>query len=155
MGMDLTGLTELVNKQEERALLCAEQEATIIALREENKKLKDATIVVARETFNQKVREATEKFREMVNAMGEENKKLKEERDQARREAFWRMCEAYNGFHKNTDLRNPQWISEIKDAMEYHYDCCDADGSVEELHEGYIEWVGANETDPYGTNDDE
>jgi len=85
----------------------------------------------------------------------ESNKKLKEERDQARREAFWRMCEAYNGFHKNTDLRDPQWIGEIKDAMEYHYDCCDADGSVEELHEGYIEWVGANETDPYGTNDDE
>jgi len=48
-------------------------------LKEENKKLKNAKIVVARDAFQQKVRETTEKFREMVNAMGEENKKLKDQ----------------------------------------------------------------------------
>jgi len=50
-------------------------------LKEENKKLKDAMVVVARESFEQKVRSATEKFREAVNDLGEENKKLKEEND--------------------------------------------------------------------------
>ena len=44
----------------------------------------------------------------------EDMEKLKEELDKlrrmtvsARREAFWRMCESYNGFHNNTNIRDP------------------------------------------------
>lgn len=60
-------------------------EAEVEELKEEHEKLKNAKIVVARESFQQKVREASEKFREMVNDMGEENKKLKEDLDRMKR----------------------------------------------------------------------
>ena len=73
---------------------------------------------------------------------------LKEELAQANRVAFWRMCEAYNDFNKHTDLFDFYWRQGMRSAIEEHHD--KSLGSVEELHEGYCEWIG----DPPSDDDD-
>jgi len=86
----------------------------------------------------------------------EDMEKLKEELDKlrhmtvsARREAFWRMCESYNGFHSNTNIRDPQWLGEMDGMIDDRY--CDDTypglGTVEELQQGYRDWVGGEESE--------
>ncbi len=176
------------------------ERSKVSKLQEEIKELKDATVVVARETFQQKVRETTEKFRGMVNAMGEENKALSAENEQLKdftnwenhpalkhkvvldddhylehlgedgelihpeevkeleqlkgaykfqkQVSFWRMCESYNGFHKDTNLNDPEWLGEMDAMIEDRWDSnAWCDGTVEELQKGYRDWVGGEESE--------
>jgi len=103
-------------------------------LKEENKKLKDAKIVVARESFQQKVREATEKFREMVNAMGEENKKLKDDLERMKR---W----------TDRALRDNEELKEEKEILcKFLGGNYDEGSAVEEILKGYFseDFIKAN-----------
>ena len=78
----------------------------------------------------------------------EENKKLKEQLQYERKISFWRMCESYNGFHKNTNLRHPEWIAEMNAMIEDRWDSnAWCEGTVEELQKGYLEWVGGYQTE--------
>tara|TARA_R110001592_G_scaffold175778_1_gene415119 strand:- start:656 stop:982 length:327 start_codon:yes stop_codon:yes gene_type:complete len=90
--------------------------------------------------------EENKKLQEENKKLQEENKKLKEALKSEKQISFWRMCEAYNGFHKNTNLRDPKWIAEMNAQMEDRHDSNEwCEGTVEELQAGYFDWVGGNE----------
>ena len=74
----------------------------------------------------------------------DEKQKLKKELEYERKVSFWRMCESYNGFHKNTNLRHPEWIAEMNEQIEDKADLGPV--GVKELQEGYLEFVGGYET---------
>ena len=75
----------------------------------------------------------------------EMNEALKAELELQKKISFWRMCEAYNGFHKNTDLRSSEWIVEMNAMIEDRFE--EGLGSVEDLQAGYLDWVGGGETE--------
>ena len=74
--------------------------------------------------------------------------------DEERKISFWRMCESYNGFHKNTNIHDPEWIAEMNAMIEDKFDPgllrVDYPVSVEELQAGYSEWVDYNPDDEDG-----
>ena len=88
-----------------------------------------------------------------ISLLEAENKKLKEDLEQQRKETFWRMCESYNGFHKNTNLRDPDWLGEMYAAIEDRAE--EHDGTVEELYAGYVEWVGGPQSEEEEEEDEE
>ena len=83
---------------------------------------------------------------EEIKTQEEEIKKLTEESDkheaiivQEKRISFWRMCESYNGFQKNTNLCDPDWLEEMKAQI---WDRKDEINDEGDLYEGYKEWIG-------------
>ncbi len=73
----------------------------------------------------------------------EENKKLKEDLIRWKRIAFWRMAEAYAGYDKNTCIHDEDWCNEVKESMEEYYGSGGEElGSIDELLEGYKDWIG-------------
>ncbi len=73
----------------------------------------------------------------------EENKKLKEDLLQQKKISFWRMAEAYAGYDKNTCIHDEDWCNEVKESMEEYYGSGGEElGSIDELLEGYKDWIG-------------
>ena len=63
----------------------------------------------------------TDKIDELIGEklkLDDEANKLTEEVEEERKISFWRMCESYNGFHKNTNLHDPEWIAEMNAMIE-------------------------------------
>ena len=62
--------------------------------------------------------------------------------------SFWRMCESYNGFHKNTNITGPEWLVEMDAMIEDRWDENEwCEGTLEELQQGYRDWVGGEESE--------
>lgn len=79
----------------------------------------------------------------------EENKKLQEALEMQKKVSFWRMCETHNGFPSISDinLRDPEWIEEMNAMIEDRQESMWCQGTVKELQEGYLEFVGGYETE--------
>jgi hypothetical protein len=130
--------------------------------REENKKLKEEIGDLRyRETcrkseIKEENKQLKEKNAELISEklkLDDEANKLTEEVEEERKISFWRMCESYNGFHKNTNLHDPEWIAEMNAMIEDKFDpgllLHPGYGpvTVEELQAGYSEWVDYNPDD--------
>jgi len=86
--------------------------------------------------------------KELKQELEEEKEKLKEQLQYEQKVSFWRMCESYNGFHKNTNIRHPEWIEEMNEMIEDRWENNSwCSGTVEELQKGYLEWVGGYQTE--------
>ena len=90
--------------------------------------------------------------------LDDEANKLTEEVEEERKISFWRMCESYNGFNKNTNLHDPEWIAEMNAMIEDKFDPEVFRDSwtvtVEELQAGYSEWVDYNPDDEDESEDE-
>ena len=130
--------------------------------KEENKKLKTKNenneqeiarlrLVVAGliTRHEEEVKKLEEKNAELIAEklkLDDEANKLTEDVEQERKISFWRMCESYNGFHKNTNIHDPDWIAEMNAMIEDKFEPGSDYGvgypvSVEELKAGYLEWI--------------
>ena len=65
---------------------------------------------------------------------------LEEQLRMSRLYEFFRMCEAYNGFHKNTNLYDQEWLNEMYVMFEERRDRSMPDTS--ELYKEYKEFIG-------------
>ena len=94
---------------------------------------------------NEELQEMNESMKKTLQDKFNEIEALKAELELQKKISFWRMCEAYNGFHKNTDLRSSEWIVEMNAMIEDRFE--EGLGSVEDLQAGYLDWVGGGETE--------
>jgi len=109
--------------------------------REENEKLlKDYKQLNS--DWAKKRDEDGDEYRITINELTEESDKLEAIIVQEKRNSFWRMCESYNGFNKNTNLCDPDWLEEMRVEIEDRKDEIDDEG---DLFEGYKEWIGYEE----------
>jgi hypothetical protein len=71
--------------------------------------------------------------------------KIDAELEFQRKVSFWRMCEGHNGFHKNTNIHDDEWLEEMR-VMISDLACGEtAPWDHEELFEGYKDWIGYEE----------
>lgn len=82
-----------------------------------------------------------DEYRITINELKEEIKRLTVSLAEQKRISFWRMCESYNGFHKNV-IFDADWLEEMKAMIEDRKDEIDDEG---DLFEGYKEWIGYEE----------
>lgn len=123
-------------------------------LEEENKKLKDFTNWENHPALKHKVVLDDDHYLQHLNEEGElihpdEVNELKEALELQRKVSFWRMCETHNGFPSigDTNLRDPEWIAEMNAMIEDRQESMWCNGTVKELQEGYLEFVGGPETE--------
>ena len=92
---------------------------------------------------NKKLQEEINHKNKMFEEWGEENKKLQEDLLHQKKVAFWRMAESYAGYDKNTCIHDEDWCNEVKESMEEYYGSDGEElGSIDELLEGYKDWIG-------------
>jgi hypothetical protein len=100
---------------------------------------------------NKELKEENEKLetlhrRERLAYLGadEENEKLKEELLKQKKMTLWRHCEGYIGGAEDADLSSPEWIQEMREAIEEISGWTPYDkqnlGTVEQLLKEYQEW---------------
>ena len=125
---------------------------------EENKKLKEEVVTFPEKLklvranasleFVVKLNEAVADLQILaekaeIKKLKEENKKLEKDLIQQKKIAFWRMAEAYAGYDKNTCIHDEDWCNEVKESMEEYYGSDGEElGSIDELLEGYKDWIG-------------
>ena len=139
----------LINGFEDVVDHIKKQEQRIKELEEENKKLKDFSNWENHPALKHKVVLDDDYYlyylheEELIDP--EEYEKLKEDFEYQKQISFWRMCESYNGFHKNVCF-DKEWMDEMNEMIEEKHDSkAWCEGTVEELQEGYRVWVGYEE----------
>ena len=99
-------------------------------LKEENKELKEKITCLESDSHN-----------EVSQAEYDDMKEQYEEKlRMSRLYEFFRMCEGENGFHKNTNLYEKEWLSEMYDMINDRRDSNMPE--IDELFDEYKEWIG-------------